>query len=127
MMYLLDTDVLIEVLRGKTKVARYLKALYEKGNVICYSPVTKAEIYCGIRPGEDKKTAALFAQLECLPIHSEVGEKAGYYMKMYRKSHNVQLGDALIAATASWVGTHLFTLNDKHYPMTDIKFHSPKK
>jgi len=120
-MYLLDTDVLIEVLRGKTKVVRHLKALHEKGNVIYYSPVTKAEIYYGIRPGEDKKTAALFAQLECLPIHTEVGEKAGHYMKMYRKSHNVQLGDALIAATASCAGAHLSTFNAKHYPMMDIK------
>ncbi|MFH1825580.1 MAG: hypothetical protein ABH873_10235 [Candidatus Firestonebacteria bacterium] len=89
MKYLLDSDVIIEILRENIKVVNLLKKLYLKGNILCYSPVTKAEIYHGIRNGEENKTANFFAQLECVLIDEKIGEKAGTYLKFYRKSHGV--------------------------------------
>ncbi|MDI6704386.1 MAG: type II toxin-antitoxin system VapC family toxin [bacterium] len=124
MNYLLDTDVIIEILRKNIiHLIKKLKELSRQGNLICYSPVTKAEIYHGLRPNEENKVANFFSQLECLPVDSEIGEKAGYYLKTYRKSHNLQLGDALIAATAFCKKACLFTLNIRHYPMTEIEFY----
>ena len=41
MKYLLDSDVIIEILRENTKVASLLKELYLKGNILMVSPVTK--------------------------------------------------------------------------------------
>ncbi|MGD2294544.1 MAG: hypothetical protein PVF22_01745 [Candidatus Aminicenantes bacterium] len=38
-------------------------------------------------------------------------------MRKYGKSHNVDLIDALIAATAEAYSMTLVTLNIKHYPM----------
>ena len=38
--------------------------------------------------------------LVCAPADEAVGRRAGDYLRRYRKSHAVELGDALIAATA---------------------------
>jgi predicted nucleic acid-binding protein len=38
-------------------------------------------------------------------------------MRHCRGSHDVQLGDALLAATADHHGLELATLNVKHFPM----------
>lgn len=47
---------------------------------------------------------------------------AGEYIRRYRKSHSVELGDALIAASAVVSGAALWTRNRKHYPMPELKF-----
>jgi len=66
---------------------------------------------------------ALFAALTCVPIDAEIGRRAGEYLRLYAKSHGVELGDALIAATASIHGLTLWTRNRKHYPMKDLSFY----
>jgi predicted nucleic acid-binding protein len=123
MKYLIDSDVLIEVLRNNVAIAEMLKSLHRAKHTLCYSPITKAEIYHGLRKGEEERTARLFAELSCLSIDDSVGQKAGEYLNKYRKSHGLQLADALIAATAFCELARLITLNRRHYPMTDIEFY----
>lgn len=118
--YLIDTDVLIEVLRGNQKTRSYLEALHQKRSIFFYSPVSKAEIFHGIRKGERAKTKLLFQSMHCIPIVDEVGEKSGLYLKKYHQSHDLQLGDALIASSAWFSNTVLLTFNRKHYPMKEI-------
>jgi len=52
-----------------------------------------------------------------------VGRRAGTYLSRYSRSHGVQIADALVAAAASVAGLRLWTLNRRHYPMSDIVFH----
>jgi hypothetical protein len=59
----------------------------------------------------------------CVPADAAVGRRAGEYLRRYRKSHSVELGDALIAATAVVSGAMLWTRNRKHYPMTELTFY----
>lgn len=120
---LLDSDIIIEILRNNEAIAKEVKKLFRKGKLICFSPVTKAEVYHGIRPKEEINTSRLFTKMTCLSINDATGETAGNYLRKYHKSHNVELGDALIAAAAKVNKAVLFTLNRKHYPMKDIKFH----
>ena len=40
-----------------------------------------------------------------------------------RPLHGVGIADALVAATASTTGLTLWTLNRRHYPMDDLRFH----
>src|SRR3954464_3855925 len=47
-------------------------------------------------------------------------------LKRYRKSHAVELGDALIAASAVERGARLWTRNRKHYPMPELAFMSER-
>lgn len=124
--YLVDTDVLIDVLRGKAKICHFLDSLHRKGSSLFYSPITKAEVFHGIREGEEKEINLLFQSMECIPITDEIGEKAGAYLKAFHSSHNVHLGDSLIAATVHINGSILLTFNRKHYPMKDIKVVIPE-
>jgi predicted nucleic acid-binding protein len=54
---------------------------------------------------------------------ASVGRRAGEYLRRYRKSHAVELGDALIAAGAVASGGRLWTRNRKHYPMPELTFY----
>lgn len=121
---LIDTDVVIECLRNNKNVIAELLKLYDDGSIIYYSPVTICEIYCGIREGEAEIVENFFDQLESLPVTDKIGEKAGRYQNVYRKSHSLELGDALIAATANINQLLLYTFNRKHYPMGDVQLHS---
>lgn len=120
---LIDSDILIDVARGRDMhlVARWTE-LSESDAVIACSPVTVAEMWHGARPNEYKVLDALFRALACIPIGPEIGRRAGDYLRQFAKSHHVELGDALIAATASIHDLTLWTRNRKHYPMKDCLF-----
>ena len=118
--YLFDTDVIIEWLKRNEGVVERIKELIKTGAIIAWTPVSIAEIYAGIRDGEEGAVSELFLVLEVLPLTEEVGKKAGEYLKSYTKSHGLEIADALIAGSASHYKMKLWTLNKKHYPMSDI-------
>ena len=121
---LLDSDVIIEWLRGHSPFTQQMVQLIEAHADLCWTPVSIAEVLAGSRKSKDEAIADLFLLLEALPLTTDVGRKAGEYLKSYAKSHGVELGDALIAASASSSGRQLWTLNKKHYPMKEIRFFS---
>jgi hypothetical protein len=43
-------------------------------------------------------------------------------LRQFAKSHSVELGDALIAATAAVHGLELWTRNRRHYPIRALAF-----
>jgi predicted nucleic acid-binding protein len=121
---LIDSDILIDVARGRnTQLLTRWTELSASDTAIACSPVTVAEMWHGARPSEHTALQALFNALACVPIGPEIGRRAGDYLRHFAKSHHVELGDALIAATASIHGLALWTRNRKHYPMTDCRFY----
>lgn len=124
MTVLVDSDILIEVSRGgdAAVVSRWIE-LSKSDALILFSPVTAAELWTGARPAEHAALEALFDALICAPIDGAVGRRAGEYLRRYRKSHTVELGDALIAASAVASCAVLWTRNRKHYPMADLAFY----
>lgn len=126
MTILVDSDVLIEVCRGRNEsFTSPWRELSLSGVGILYSPVTAAELWGGAFPSEHKLLHSLFQALRCISIDEEAGLRAGEYLRQYRKSHNMGLGDALIAAAAVQSGAKLWTRNRKHYPMKGIEFYQP--
>ncbi|MGD0361967.1 MAG: type II toxin-antitoxin system VapC family toxin [Bryobacteraceae bacterium] len=123
MTVLIDSDILIEVSRGRNRalVSRWIE-LSTSDAAVLYSPVTVAELWAGARPGESDALRGLFRSLTCAPIDEEVGRQAGAYLQRYRRSHSVEVADALIAASAVANHAELWTRNRKHYPMADISF-----
>ena len=121
---LVDSDVLIEISRERDTdlVARW-RGLTQSNDIIGYSPVTAAELWQGAREKETADLENLFTALVCLPIDEAIGRAAGSYLRRFAKSHAVELGDALIAATAAQHEAYLWTRNRKHYPMKDIRFY----
>ena len=113
---IVDSDVIIEVLRGNTKTTSWLRKVRNSGLAIRYSPVSRAEIRAGARVKERAAISALFESLAVLPIEASTGDLAGDQLSRFARSHSVQFGDALIAATALELGEELATFNAKHFP-----------
>lgn len=115
----LDTDILINFLRGREEARAFLSSLIDEATLYC-SVITVAEIFAGMREHERKKTEELLDSFNLIEITKEIAEKAGTY-KNRIKSQTLELDDCLIAASAQSIGAILATENIKHYPMTDIK------
>jgi len=121
---LVDSDILIEVSRGKNEgILSRWTALSASDSLILYSPVSVAELWAGARPREYEMLARLFRALVCAPIDNETGRRAGDYLRQYRKSHGIELGDALVASAAALNAAELWTRNRKHYPMRELSFY----
>jgi predicted nucleic acid-binding protein len=118
---LLDTDVVIELLKKNAKlVARFLD-LIETNTVFLISPIVVAEIYAGAFKREYKEIEALFDLCQRIDLNSATAREAGVYANSFSKAfQGVSLEDYLLAASARALGCQLWTLNKKHYPMKEI-------
>src|SRR5437588_9015423 len=110
---LVDTDVLVEYLRGKDAAAKWLES-QEIDLVV--SAITVAELFAGTH---DEREARILDQfllaVKVLPANEEIGRLAGQYRRTYGPSHGTGLADALIAATAVVHRASLVTFNERHF------------
>ena len=119
MKLLLDTTVLIDVLRGnKERIAR-LRSMPQYEMVT--SAVNVAELYAGKRVSEESEIARLVAELEVWAVTNEIGESAGNLVfRTARKGKTIGLPDALIAATALVHDCPVMTANRKDFASTGV-------
>ncbi|MCR4432245.1 MAG: type II toxin-antitoxin system VapC family toxin [Tepidanaerobacteraceae bacterium] len=122
--YLIDTNIFIDHLKGKKAAKETLKSLSEAGEVY-YSVVTRIELLACIREKETEDVENLLEIYKEKDVNREIGERAGRYMHEFFKSHALNIGDAIIAATADYLDAELITLNIKHFPMKDLKIKKP--
>ena len=113
---ILDSDVLIEILRHNAQTTRWVADQASAGEALRYSPVSRAEIGAGMRAGEEKVIADLFAEMDAVTVDAATGELAGERLRRFRRSHGLELGDALIGAATLQYGERLATFNRRHYP-----------
>ncbi len=114
-MILVDTNILIDYLRGRPDAIAWLEALEERPAI---SAISVLELYAGARGQRDERDIiALREQLTCLPAGEEIAERAGAILRHYRMSHGIDIPDAIVASTAEHHGLRLATLNTKHFPM----------
>ena len=115
---LLDTSVLIDTLRLRHGRKELLAELVEDGNRLATTAINIAEIYSGVRAGEEDRTIQLLESLECYAIDAAVGEHAGRLRNFWaRRGHAIALPDMFVAAVAIEQGCALLTDNRKHFPM----------
>ena len=121
---LVDSDIIIEVTRGRNLelLSKWID-LSSSNIAILYSPVSEAELWAGACPNEHDALNEFLRSLICTPITREIGRQAGDYLRQYKKSHGVEVPDALIAASAVASGPELWTRNRKHFPMKDVLFY----
>jgi predicted nucleic acid-binding protein len=122
---LIDTDVLIDHFHGHQAALDFITQQLLEGETLAISVVTVAEFSGGMRPGEEERTHNLLALFTILEVDQAIAWQAGEYLRQFRHIHRVELGDALIAATAQQVKAELVTRNVKHYPMSDISIVVP--
>lgn len=119
---LLDTDIVINLLRKKESTVHTLLNLKQQKCKLYVCPIVIAEIYAGAFTKEYEQISHFFSYCECLNIDKEIGKIAGLYANQYRKAYNkISLEDYLIAACAKKYQLVLWTNNKKHYPMQDIQ------
>ncbi len=114
-MVLLDTSVLIDLLRGSEPASDWLGALE---HVPFCSELTRAEVLRGVRSPERSRADRLLGALQWVIVDEQVSRRGGELGRRYRRSHQgLSIVDFLIAATAQLLDTQLATANVRHYPM----------
>ena len=114
-MTLLDTCILVDVLRGKAAATTFVTGLKAPPEV---SAVTLTELVAGCRDAKERRQVdILMSHYGVRDIGKDIANLAGEYVRRYGASHGTDPIDAMIAATAKVHGLSLATLNLKHFPM----------
>lgn len=120
MLYVLDSTVLIDHLRGRPATVR-IAALRAAGDVAGTTAVNIEEIVRGLRPSETEAARSLFSGLLILRIGRRVGWQAGQWRREFAgRGITLWQADCLIAATAFLHGATLATGNPKDFPMPGL-------
>lgn len=114
---MLDTTVLIDVLRGRPAGDRLL-GLRRRGDDPATTAINVEEIIRGLRPDEHPAAAALFDGLRLLPVRRREAELAGDWRREHAATgRTLAQADCLIAACAAGARARLATGNPKDFPM----------
>ena len=112
---LLDTDVAIDYLRGVPVAVDFVQRHEQE---IALSAVTVAELFAGVRAGQETTELEEFIRLfPVIPVDLEIAKSAGLHRRDFGPSHGTGLADGMLAATADRHALGLRTLNTRHYPM----------
>ncbi len=113
MPYLIDSDVLIDISRGKQAAREYVDALAEGWAI---SQVSALELVVGARDKRDLADIdAFLSGYVIVPLRDSIGRRAYELLKLYAKPHGLHVFDSLVAATAMEEGLTLVTRNRKHF------------
>lgn len=110
---LLDTDCVIDFLRGKSSVIIPLL----QNDVAFMSILSVYELYAGMRPNEEQPTNDFIQACSIEPVTMQIAKNAGIFRFNNRqKGITLSIVDCIIAETAR-VHNHLVaTGNKKYYP-----------
>ena len=118
----LDTNIVIDLLKKMPTVVDRFLALLEAQTQFLICPIVVAEVYAGAFKREHKDIEALFDVCHRIDMDIDTGRLAGIYANQYAKAFSgVALEDYVLAATARVHRCPLWTHNRKHYPMDDIE------
>ncbi len=112
---LLDTDVLIDYLRGRAEAITYVEG---QTVPLLISAVSVAELYAGGRDGSERQALDTFiTAFEIVAVSRDIAVKGGLFRRDYDRSHGTGLADAVIAATCEVRQAELVSSNKRHFPM----------
>src|SRR4051794_38876566 len=99
--FLLDTDAVIDQLKGYPETVQLLQALYAAGGELCLCDVTIAEVYAGLNPQDRPQAEQFLSACTFLTSSPAIAQQAGEWRYKYRRQGvTLSITDALIAATA---------------------------
>lgn len=103
--FLLDTNIILYLLEGKSELADILD-----GTTVYIFFISELELlsYKGLTASERKKIRLLLSDFVIVDINSEIKLKTIHI----RSESNLKLPDSIIAATASYLNITLFTADN---------------
>jgi predicted nucleic acid-binding protein len=114
--WLLDTSILIDILRGQVAARSWVDALALTARHV--SVITSAELLAGCRNQREQRTVERELNLYSIVwIDESISQTALDFYKQFHLSHGVGFLDCLIAATALNHDLRLATLNLRHFTM----------
>ena len=124
---LLDTTVLIDLLRGHAGAAEFIDTVVVSRTPLFVSAISVMELFVGCRNKDEiKKARQLVASFALLHLYPAESRRACELVLSYSKSHGLAIPDALIAATALVQDLDLVSDNVRHFEMiTDLRVRRP--
>ena len=115
---ILDTNILIEILKNNPKTIQQISALSPPMSI---SSITAMElIYGAFNKQEVKKLEQFINKFQLIHLEPAISILALKLASKYAKSHTLDIPDALIAATAIHTRTKLLTYNTKDFQYIDL-------
>jgi predicted nucleic acid-binding protein len=124
MRVLLDTTVLVDALRARKDRRELLAQLVREGHELCTTALNIAELYAGMRPQEERGTAAFLANFLCFIIDQTIARASGHLKAQWaRKGRTLAIVDCTVAAVAIHNQCVLATDNRKDFPMPEVQLY----
>jgi predicted nucleic acid-binding protein len=118
---LLDTTVIIDLLRGRPDARRRLEVLRDADDTPYVCAINVEETVRGLEPREHSAAQALFDGLRIRPLGVIEGWRAGEWRREFaRRGRTLAQADCLVAAAALALGGRLATGNPRDFPMRDL-------
>jgi len=109
---LIDSNIIIDAIRGSDKAAEYLDSLPD----IRISIVTASEILEGsLTKKEMKKNFEKISEFEVIPLSETISEMAFNLVEKYFLKEGLNYTDALIVSTAIIGNMQFSTLDKRHF------------
>lgn len=110
---LLDTNILIDILKGDQETIEKVQNFYKN---LAISSITEMELsYGALNKAELKKLERFVSLFKVVHLDEKASLLATKLIKKYAKSHNLDIPDSLIAACALANNYKLFTHNVKDF------------
>lgn len=120
MLYVLDSTVLIDFLRGRPVVER-VRAMRARGDVPATTAINVEEIVRGLRAGEVGSATSLFAGLVVLAVDGTAAWQAGEWRRDHAaRGITLSQADCLVAASTLLAHGVLATGNPKDFPLPEV-------
>ena len=122
MSYLLDANVLINWLKGRTEVASLIDELADGPDPLAVNAIAVAEVYCGVAEEHIARTQKVLGAFDYWPIDEAIARLSGWYRYRYaRLGTPLSLTDVLMAAHAVSRDATLITANVKDFPIPELR------
>ena len=117
MQILIDSTVLVDVLRGQPTAEAFLADAYRSQELLSVTPV-RTEVLGGVRDEMVIPTFTLLRRIEWIDVTVELADVAAALQRRYRPAHvGIGVVDYLLAAAAIELGGAVATSNVRDYPM----------
>ncbi|MGD0028027.1 MAG: type II toxin-antitoxin system VapC family toxin [Candidatus Bathyarchaeia archaeon] len=118
---IMDTDILIDLLRNETKVVDSISEMERKGWLLATTIINAFELFYGACKSKNRQknlasAKTLLERLVVMNIGLTSAQNAGrVYAELEREGQSIGLRDAMIGAIALTKGYSLATRNTEHF------------